>query len=658
LVGIENENFKVGGYLSGYVGVFRALKRPIVEADILVGQINLNQNVIGDLYFKSNYVIDEEELLIDAFLERGRKRLFTLLGGRIWPSDKKRQMDLPILLDKFPLTTFELFTSPDFKELQGVLSGVIQVQGTFANPAIDGRIRTEEASGYMPVIGGKFKFYFPDGAYINLSNSDITFPTIALTDILGNKAFLSGSIKHSSFSNMKFDFTLDSKEGDFIFYNPTSRESPEFYGTAIAKGKIFLSGSSSDINVHARITTSRGTRLYLSLEEGTLVATENSFVTFKSSRSDSIRILKKKSETEKEITSTTISLNIEASINPDAEINLIFNELTNDIMTASGQGNLRLELTPAGDLFVFGDYQVVKGKYLFSMQNLVSKELMFKPGGVLTFTGDPTVAKIDATAFYATRTSPAPLLAATSLTEAERSSARNRIPVEVLVKLKGPIMEPLIEFDVDFPTLPDNTKAAYQTVLNSADEKNKQAFTLLVLNQFLAPGTLGSSLGGGGALGANSLEVISNQLSNLISKISDDVDLGVRYRQGSKTGSGANEVELALSTRLLDDRLIIDGNFGFVTNNPNSNSASTVNSQNSGSIIDINIEYLLTRDGRLRLRAFNRSNYANLFSPFPYTQGAGLGFQTQFNTWKELINRKRKLIPAYPLIFDDTRPED
>ncbi|MCS6982379.1 MAG: translocation/assembly module TamB [Flavobacteriales bacterium] len=646
------------GYISGYAGVFSALKNPHAEADLLIGQIRLNNREIGDLYFKSNYNPEEEEIILDAYLENRRDRLLSLMGGKVVLRPGKEWLNAPIIVEKLPLAVLEIFTAPDFQQWEGYLTGFIQIKGTFSAPELEGRLRAEHAAGYIPAIGGRYTFSFPSESYINLSPRIITLPVITLTDLAGHRAFLSGEITHNRFSNMRFNISLDSKGQDFIFFNPTRRESPQLYGTALAKGKIFLRGSPEDVKIIAAIESSRGTRLFISLEEGTLVASENTYVTFTSTRSTSHLDQDKKRGKDTTGVTSSLTLIIEAEVTPEAEINLVFNEATHDVLTASGSGNLRVELTPAGDIFIFGDYEVVKGKYRFSLQNLVSKELQLKPGGVITFSGDPTEARINATAYYATRASPAPLLSASSVDEAHLASARNRVPVEVLVHLKGPIREPQVAFDVEFPTVSENTRASYQAVLNTADEKNKQAFSLLVLNQFLSPGTMGSSISGGGALGSNSLEVISNQLSNLVSKFSDDLDVGVRYRQGSKTGSGSDEVEVALSTRLLDDRLIIDGNFGFATHNRNT-SASSANAQNSGSIIDINIEYLLTRQGNLRLRAFNRSNYANLFSPFPYTQGAGLGFQTQFSRWESLLPRKRKDKKSVsPLILDEFRPLD
>lgn len=656
LAGMDQKT-RLDGYISGYVGLFSALKKPRMEGDILVGQITINKQSIGDLYFKSNYDSDAEEIVVDAFLENRRVRLFSLLGGRVKIDAESPVLNLPVVIEKLPMAVMEIFTAPDFKNLTGYINGIITVRGSIQKPDLEGRVRLDEAGGYMPVIGGRFSFYFPDGAFISLDDHRITVPTLVLTDILGNKAYLSGEITHHQFSDIRFNLLLDSKGSDFLFFNPTRKESPQFYGSAVARGKIQLKGTPQAVTILAALETSRGTRLFLSLEEGTQVASENTFVTFTTSRPESLEKLAwvaKSKNRDEETEATTISLTIEATVTKDAEINLIFNEATNDVLSASGNGNLRLELTPAGDVFVFGDYEVFKGKYMFSLQNLLSKELQLKPGGILTFSGDPTEARINATAYYATRASPAPLVSAAG-SDALQSSARNRIPVEVLVHLKGPILEPQVSFDVSFPTVSENTRATYEAVMSSTDEKNKQAFALLVLNQFLTPGSLGSSVSGGGALGSNSLEVISNQLSNLVSKISDDVDVGVRYRQGTKTSSGAGEVEVALSTRLLDDRLIIDGNFGFITNT-RTTSASAANSQNSGSIIDINIEYLLTQDGKLRLKAFNRSNYANLFSPFPYTQGAGLSYQTQFAAWRDVVRPKKKVKSPPPLILDEDRP--
>jgi hypothetical protein len=163
-------------------------------------------------------------------------------------------------------------------------------------------------------------------------------------------------------------------------------------------------------------------------------------------------------------------------------------------------------------------------------------------------------------------------------------------------------------------------------VLDTNDKglMNQQAISLLVLGSF-------SSTGSGGSNPVNPAGIVSNTLSNMLSQISNDFNIGINYMPGDQVTN--EQLEVALSTQLLDDRLIIDGNIDV--------SGSNASSQKTSSIVgDINVEYKLTQDGRLRVKAFNRSNDLSLFNDYaPYTQGVGIFYRKEFNNLGELFRR-------------------
>ena len=161
---------------------------------------------------------------------------------------------------------------------------------------------------------------------------------------------------------------------------------------------------------------------------------------------------------------------------------------------------------------------------------------------------------------------------------------------------------------------------------------NRQVFSLLILNSFVTPFSIAGNSGGptvGSVAGSNTSEFISNQFSNLLKNISDDFDVGVNYRPGDEISK--DELELALSTQLFNDKLSIDGNVG----------RNTPNSQNPNNFVgDVNIDYKLTSDGKLRVKAFNRANNVNqAFASGPYTQGVGLFYREEFNSIGQLYKR-------------------
>ncbi len=293
-------------------------------------------------------------------------------------------------------------------------------------------------------------------------------------------------------------------------------------------------------------------------------------------------------------------------------------------------------------------YQVLDGDYLFTLQNVINKRFDIESGGTISWDGDPYEAIIDITAIYRTR---ARLYELVYNLESDSTSAeryKKRVPVDLKLKMSKAMMNPDIKFDIDLPTADESTRSKVKSVLylsgqeENVQELNRQVFSLLVLNQFLPPPDSDLSGGYANAATANSMELLSNQLSNWFSKISNDFDIGVNYRPGDEITS--QELEVALSTQIFNDRLTIDGNFGF---SDKANISSQAEQQTNTIIDDVSIEYKITEDGALRLKAFNTSNQYSLEETNAlFTQGIGVFYKEEYDSNKEffqkLFNRFRK----------------
>ncbi|HIO73707.1 MAG TPA: translocation/assembly module TamB, partial [Flavobacteriales bacterium] len=283
----------------------------------------------------------------------------------------------------------------------------------------------------------------------------------------------------------------------------------------------------------------------------------------------------------------------------------------------------KLQVDHASDFKIYGEYVIEAGDYLFTLQSVINKRFKIKRGGTIQWSGNPYNAVIDIEAVYG--------LTASLYDLTLNQEDRRRVPVDCILRMKGNLMNPEITFDIEFPNIEDGAGATSLLAATTEQQLNKQMFSLLVLGQFqpLEGGGLETS----GGVGANTSELLSNQLSNWLSKISEDFDIGVNYRPGDELTS--EELEVALSTQLFDDRLSINGS---VANNPNDGS------QNSSNIVgDFNLDYKITKDGQLKIKAFNHSNDSYLATDnAPYTQGIGFSYSREFNTLKDLFRRKNK----------------
>jgi hypothetical protein len=321
-----------------------------------------------------------------------------------------------------------------------------------------------------------------------------------------------------------------------------------------------------------------------------------------------------------------INMNFDLDATPQAETRLIFNPELGDMIKASGRGSLNMEVNQNGDFRIFGEYIIEEGNYMLSLKNVINKKFEIQQGSRIIWNGNPENADINVTAVYNLRTSLDNLFMDTT------SYYQKRIPVQCKINLTEKLNNPQINFNIDLPTADESTKARLNSVLSSKEEMNKQFLSLLVLNtfmpaeQYMAGQSAPDELGAGGMAFTTS-ELLSNQLSHWLSQISSNWDIGVNYQPGDEISR--DQVEVALSTQLLNDRLIINGN---VASGGRTTQASEI-------VGDVRVDWKLTQNGKLRLKFFNRNSDRLIYEETRYIQGAGLYYREDFNSFGELIRK-------------------
>jgi hypothetical protein len=272
---------------------------------------------------------------------------------------------------------------------------------------------------------------------------------------------------------------------------------------------------------------------------------------------------------------------------------------------------------------MYGQIAISSGNYLFTLKNLINKDFQVQPGGTISWYGDPYNAELKMAAVYKVNASLSDVLV-------DVNSNGKRVPVDLIMNLSGKMMNPGVDFNIQLPSVDPMTKSRFESVVSTEQERNRQAFALLVLRQFVSPPNIVKTETNFGVV-ANSTELLSSQISNWLSQISDDFNLGFNYRSGDQISN--DEIALALSTQLFNNRVQLSGNFGVSKGN-------ATNQQPSNYIGDVKVEYLLDKEGKLKLIAYNESNnYRNVSTQqTPYTQGVGVVYQTDFDVMQELID--------------------
>ena len=169
----------------------------------------------------------------------------------------------------------------------------------------------------------------------------------------------------------------------------------------------------------------------------------------------------------------------------------------------------------------------------------------------------------------------------------------------------------------------------------SEDEKTLQFFSLMLQSAFVP---INSDVTTGGSV---SLEVLSNQFSNMLSQIDPNLDLNVNYRIATDN-SMSNEFEFGFSRQFWNDRILVNVNgytdFGASESTP-TNAEQTQTSDFSGTV---SVEMKVNKRGTIKVKGFSRSNEDELTEKQENTNGVGFFFTKDFNTLKDLFRKQEE----------------
>lgn len=617
---------EVEGILNGTSQVSDLYKNPYILTLDSIQNLKLNGEKWGELKLLSNWNSETEKLDVNLFTKRGRIKTINLTGDY---SPQKNQFNFNLDINKLKLELLQPFIAEHLTFYKGGrINAKIKLTGTPENPLVDGFLYLKNANFTVNYL--KTKYLITDT--IDITNNSIAIRKTNIFDQKGNKAELSGLISHNKFSDINFDIKLaiPEKRG-FMFLNTVEKDNSLYFGTAYAKGLVNVVGNPSDIIIKIVAKTCKGTQFNIPLSAAAEVD-ENNFLTFVN-YNDTIKESEKEKDYEVDLSGITLDFSLEAT--PDAEIKIIFDEKVGDVVKAQGYGNLKMDISTLGHLGMSGRYEIKKGSYLFTMKNLISKKFDIARGGSITWNGDPFNANLDLKAVYKLKK-----VSAKELTIGEEAG-NQRIPVDCKIDMKGNLNNPTINFGVDFKPEHENLAASIKNL--GEDEKNKQFLSLLITSSFQPlPGYIPT--GESDLTVINTGEILANQLNHWLSNIKT-FDLGVSYHSG---GSASNdEVEVAFSKELWNERLTVNlnGNFGLSSSENQTKALGEQEKSTSQIAGEVEIEYKMTKNGKLRVKGFSRNNPKREYQS-PYEHGVGIIYQEDFDTFKELRQKYWKNIKS------------
>ena len=425
-----------------------------------------------------------------------------------------------------------------------------------------------------------------------------------------------------------------------LVYDVHETQEQRWFGRIFGNGSATVSGQPGVVDIGVNMSTAPGSSFTFVLSDAEQ-AYDYRFITFRDRdrhRKDSIERLTSPPQIVKELKEriarsnddgpgSIYKMNIAVDVNPSAQVTLVMDPVGGDRIRAFGNGNLRMTYDSANeDLRMFGTYTLTRGNYNFTLQDIIIKDFTIRDGSSITFHGDPYAAQLDIQAIYSLNAN------LSDLDESflqDKELNRTNVPVHALLNVAGDMRSPDISFDLEFPTLTSDTYRKVRSIVSTEDMMNRQIIYLLALNRFYTPDYMNATKGNEFVSVASS--TISSQLSSILGQLSDNWSIAPNIRSDRGDFSDV-EVDLALSSNLLNNRLLLNGNFGYRDKAMNSNTF----------IGDFDIEYLLNRTGTLRLRAYNRYNDRNYYLRSALTtQGVGVVFKRDFDNMFNFLRPKR-----------------
>ncbi|MCK0159282.1 translocation/assembly module TamB domain-containing protein [Allomuricauda sp. F6463D] len=609
------DSLKMNGEVDGFLNILQKDGKYLPTSSLNIKNFSINHMRMGDLEVGIYGNNDLTEFGISTWLiDDGKERLS--INGKILNNNNEQNLDLAANFSDFALEPFMPLGQDIISNIRGKLSGNTTITGNVKNPSINGILSLNDAGIGIPYLNVDYDF--APNSKVRLFDQTFYFENVQLSDVEeGTTATLDGTIGHTGFDDWYLGLDVDTKNDRFMILNTDFDDESLYYGTGFINGTGSIYGAIDALTISVDATTAEGTSLKIPLSDVTSVG-DYSFINFlekgQSSSFEQERVLDEYKGLE---------MAFDLAVTPEAEVEIVIDQSTGSSLKGTGEGILLIEINTNGKFNMYGDFVVVSGAYNFKYGGVIDKKFNVRPGGTILWEEDPLAAQLNLEAVYLLNANPAPLL--------DNAGYTGRIPTEVVIRLDGELESPNINFDIDFPGTNSVVQSELEYRLQDPTIKERNAIFLLAQGTFVNPQSGGINQQ---AVTGNLIQTASGLFNQILSGNNDKLNFGVSYEQGYNDPNAdiatEDRIGVTVSTQL-SDRILVNGRVGV----PVGGVSETVVAG------DVEVQILLNEQGTLSAKIFNRENQIQQFlaERQGYTQGVGLSYQVDFNSFKELMRK-------------------
>ena len=632
LVNFHSVDF--AGKASGKAVVKSIFQTPEAYANLDVKDFVFENGPLGTLHAKAAYDNQEGQINIDATAEDGPEHL-TVINGYVSP--KRNYIDLGIEAHNTSLKFMENFCGSFLNNVEAWCKGKLNVVGDLKNINLVGDV-VAHGKMHMKQLGTDYTF---NHLRAHAIPDDIQFEGDSIYDSHYNGkhshfALIRGGIHHKHLTRLSYDLDIDAN--NFLGFDTHEFGDDTFYGTVFATGTVGIHGKSGETIIDIDATPEPHSIFVYNVASPDAISA-GSFIHWNDATPYIYRPYSPDSDKDKKKDSSSdfssdMRINFLVNTNPNLTLKLMMDDQTGDYITLNGNGVIRANYYNKGGLDMFGNYVVDHGQYKLTIQNIIKKDFDFQPGGTIAFGGDPYNAPLNLQAKYTVNGVP---LSDLSI---GRSFSSNNIRVDCLMDITGTPGAPKVDFSMDLPTVNSDAKQMIYSVINSQEEMNQQVLYLLGIGRFYTQTKNNQTSEDASQQSQTSLAMqsllsgtISQQINNVLSSFvnSSNWNFGANISTGNEGFNNA-EYEGILSGRLLNNRLLFNGQFGY---RDNANATQSF-------IGDFDLRYLIFPNGNLSIHVYNQTNDRYFTRNSLNTQGVGLIMKKDFFNLRDLLGIKKK----------------
>jgi len=613
--GAMKADVPLSGIVNGQIVARNLLSTPfILSRGFSLNDIVLSGNSIGDLKIISGWSSERNGLALRATLSR-ENHLQSVVSGFVLP--EKDSISVTANIRDIELKWLESFTKDVLFGLEGDLSADIKMNGKISTPTINGMAYFNDAKVGVNMLNTLYSIN--DSIYITPKSIDLKQFTVL--DEKQHPLIANGKITHQQFSDLNPNISI--QLNDFQLINNEKQTDNLFYGEFRVNGNLNVKKERKNWVLSGDLNPTRNSKIMVNLPPSVTSAQRHNSITFINQEKNDLAEFQQKNN-EEEMAPFPLKINLALLLDPSLSVGAVFNLATGDVAQVAGKGSINFSydmITSVASLT--GDYEITSGRATLSLANLTKKTFTVQEGGKLVFRGDPMATTFDITALYDLRAD----LVSLDPSFGNIGLSTTKLPVTCSVTASGGLDNMSLKYNVLLPNESADIQRRVDNFLYTDELKIREIASLLAFGTFLPP-DLDNMTGNTilTSLGTSSLNSMLNNL--LFGSLGDNWSIGTGF---STNDSGLNDMDVNVSTRLFNNRLMVNGTVGY-HNDPN---------QTDNFTGDFDIQYRLTPYGNIVLKVYNETNN-RYYERAKTTQGVGVIYKKDGRTFKSLFDKMKR----------------